>query len=165
MTDLLMDTGAEFSTCQQYRYRLWRIWDKSLLPAMFLMLNPSTADEAANDPTVERCQRYAAAWGYGGLLVCNIFALRSTDPGRLYTHHWPVGPDNDEAIQSEARRAGIVVCAWGNHGMHAGRGQAVADMLLAIKPSLHALKVTVTGQPGHPLYLPKDLQPFVWQHN
>lgn len=163
MTDLLTDTGASFSVCKQYRYRLWRTWDTNNRSVMFLMLNPSTADETANDPTVERCQRYAMNWGYGGLVVCNIFALRSTDPGALYKHDEPIGASNDDAILTEALTAGIVVCAWGNHGQHLGRGRQVAEMLDRYGINLYALTLTGLGQPGHPLYLRKDLEPFIWK--
>ena len=81
MTSLFpCSSGAVFSECKRYRYSLWRVWNPDLPVCMFLMLNPSTADETTNDPTVERCQRRAVQMGYGGLHVGNIFAWRSTDP-------------------------------------------------------------------------------------
>jgi hypothetical protein len=119
-----------------------------------IMLNPSTADETKNDPTVERCERRARSLGYGGLLVANIFALRSTDPRALYSHASPVGRANDAAIVAMAREAAHVVCAWGVHGALAGRGRAVAALLERQSVGLHALGVTREGHPRHPLYLP-----------
>jgi len=162
-TQLFSDlSGATFSTCNRYRYALWRTWSESDHACLFLMLNPSTADESVNDPTVERCQRYAQGWGYGGLVVCNLFAFRATDPALMKQEEDPAGPENDAAILDAARRCGIVVCAWGNHGSHLGRAKTVVSMLMADDIELHALKITGEGHPGHPLYLKKDLTPVVW---
>ena len=110
------DTGATFSTCRTFRYTLCRIWNANVPPLLCILLNPSTADEVKNDPTVERCERRAISGGFGGLIVCNAFALRSTDPGVLRTVVDPVGPDNDDAILKMAKMAGQVVCGWGTHG-------------------------------------------------
>lgn len=158
--DLLgADSGAEFSPCGRYRYRLWRTWDLRLKPLAFIMLNPSTADEAHNDPTVERCQRRAAAAGWGGLLVGNLFALRSTDPQRLYQVEDPVGQRNDQAIERIAQEAGQVICAWGNHGMHRGRGEEVLARLQQLRITPYYLRLTGQGCPSHPLYVPYDEPP------
>lgn len=159
--DLFTESGATFSRCREYRYHLWRVWDSALPLCTFIMLNPSSADEAKNDPTVERCERRARGWGYGGLMVGNIFALRSTDPRALYAHPAPIGQDNDAALCRAAERSALVVCAWGTHGAHQGRGRSVAAMLARCRP-LSALVVTASGHPGHPLYLPYTAQPFLW---
>lgn len=159
-TDLFAATmGAEFSPCGTWRYRLWRVWAQHARCAMFLMLNPSTADETRNDPTVERCQRYAVRWGYGGLQVCNLFAFRATYPAEMLAAQDPVGPGNDAAILKTARAAGIVICAWGNHGAHRGRAAAVGGILRKSGIALHCLRMTGAGEPGHPLYLPSSLSP------
>lgn len=116
-TQLFPETsGAEFSDCRTWRYRLWRIWDDTKPYANFIMLNPSTADANVLDPTVTRCVDFANRWGYGGLHVTNLFALVSTDPEGLYRATDPIGPGNDRAIRETAQGAGAVVCAWGNHG-------------------------------------------------
>jgi len=156
-----MIKGATFSHCEKYRYSLWRFWDKNPY-ALFLMLNPSTADEENNDPTVERCQRYAAQWGYGGLVVCNIFAYRATKPKDMKSQDDPVGPDNDDYITKQAADAGIVVCAWGNHGSHENRSKNIVATLRESNIELHCLKITKQGEPGHPLYLRKDIEPQRW---
>lgn len=155
---LFADTGAEFSPCGQYRYRLWRRWGDGPT-ALWLMLNPSTADDAVNDATVERCQRRAQLAGYGRLLVANIFALRSTDPAALYAHPDPVGPDNDRAIARMVREADLIICGWGNHGAHLERGQQVMASLRKFGHELHALKMTGQDQPGHPLYIGYNVRP------
>jgi len=156
--------GAAFSPCGQYRYQLWRTWDAARPKAVFIMLNPSTADQATNDPTVERCQRRAAAMGFGGLLVGNLFALRSTDPAALYTHTDPVGPDNNASILEIAAGAGIVICAWGKHGSCYGdRGSRVRSALQGAGMDLHYLKLNKDGTPAHPLYIPYGTLPQRWE--
>lgn len=148
-----VSAGATFSRDRQYRYRLWRHWDLSRAPLLMIMLNPSTADEERNDPTVERCERRARANGFGGLLVANIFALRSTDPKALYLHPAPVGPRNDAAILAMAAEAGQVVCAWGVHGALSDRGLHVASRLARAGMRFGVLGLTREGHPRHPLYM------------
>jgi len=156
---LFETTGATFSPCKQYRYRLWRVWDHDKPRLLFCMLNPSTADEAVNDPTVERCERRARAMGYGGLEVVNIFAYRATDPRVMKAQDDPVGPDNDTYLVMAAQQAGMIVCGWGTHGGHLNRGLLVARMLHQRGFKLHCLTITKGGQPGHPLYIGYDVQP------
>jgi hypothetical protein len=154
------DSGAEFSDCRKWRYLLWRCWDQSGPVANFLMLNPSTADEAKLDPTCSRARAYAEAWGYGALIVTNIFGWRSTDPRALRRVRDPVGAANDAAILRAAGEADLVVCAWGNHGIE--RGREVEELLRKTKTKLHILRLTGAGQPGHPLYLRKSLKAAPW---
>lgn len=156
-------SGAVFSDCERYRYRLWREWDASLPTICFLMLNPSTADEQANDPTIERCQRRAIAWGYGRLEIANLFPWRSTDPDQLIIATDPVGPaqNADFAILDAVKDAQMVVCGWGNHRHATTRAEHVIELLTTagLSSRLHALKINQDGSPGHPLYLSYDLQP------
>jgi hypothetical protein len=146
---------AVLSPCRKYRYRLERSWAPGNRVG-FLMLNPSTADETADDPTIRRCIGFAKDWGYGGLIVGNLFALRSTDPQALYAAADPVGPDNDGHLLRIAWECETVICAWGKHGAFRKRGKAVASMLDLC--NLAALKILSDGSPGHPLYLPKNAQ-------
>lgn len=162
MSSLFEKSGAAFSDCRLYRYRLWRQWS-DLPPAVFVMLNPSTADEIDNDPTVERCERRARAMGYGGLRVANIFALRSTDPSALYEHADPVGKDNDAAIVESVTGAGLVVCAWGAHGNLFHRGEKVLQLLRGAGVVPHYLQLNKDGTPKHPLYVPYEKQPKAWE--
>lgn len=145
-----------------YRYELTRTWDPaSALVCCWVMLNPSTADASVDDPTIKRCIGFARDWGFGGLVVVNLFALRSTDPRALKTAVDPVGPRNDASILAAAGRASRVVCAWGTHGVFADRGAEVRQLLRPFDP--HALRLTKAGHPSHPLYLPRALSPVRWE--
>lgn len=157
-----LESSARISNCETYRYELLRVWDRSKALCMFLMLNPSKANATILDPTIRRCIGFADLWGYGGLIVGNIFALRSTDPQALYCHADPVGPDNDRAILALARSAAFRVAAWGNHGAYRSRGSAVVRMLQQADLLLHCLGDTLAGQPNHPLYLKKTTQPILY---
>lgn len=162
MAPLTQDAAsATFSPCGTFRYTLTRTWDPSVPPLVVLMCNPSTADETANDPTVARCQSRAQRMGAGGLVVVNIFALRSTDPAMLYKVADPVGPDNDRAIQDVCRSARQVICAWGNPGKLLGRGAYVLDMLRGMDVPVFALALNADGSPKHPLYVRSDAAPFL----
>jgi hypothetical protein len=146
---------ATFSDDRVYRYTLTRRWDDRTL-CNFLMLNPSTADEHVEDPTVRRCMGFAEAWGYGGLIVTNIFAFRSTDPEALYKVADPVGPGNDYDIIESAKRCALTVCAWGDHGQFMGRGNAVRALLVAAGIAARCLGKNGSGEPQHPLYIPNS---------
>jgi hypothetical protein len=154
----MTESGATFSTCRRWRYLLWRRWDASKPVANFLMLNPSTADEVKLDPTCARARDFAERWGYGALIVTNIFAFRNTSPAQMKAAADPVGPGNDAAIVRAARQSALVVCAWGNHGAFLGRSTKVLEKLKANKIALHALRVNAGGEPAHPLYLPSRLR-------
>jgi hypothetical protein len=157
MSLIINPSGAVFSRCRRWRYLLWRQWDPSKPVANFLMLNPSTADEVKLDPSCTRARNYAEQWGYGSLIVTNIFGWRATDPAEMKAVRDPVGRGNDAAILRAAQEADLVVCAWGNHGLHKGRSERIVELLAGIP--LHALKISGAGQPGHPLYLPSRLKP------
>ncbi len=153
---------AVYSDCERYRYSLTRIWDATGERVLFVMLNPSTATEVQNDPTVERCERRARALGFGAFQVTNIFAWRDTDPKLMRAAADPVGPENDAAILMGCNWADQVVCAWGAHGAHMDRGQAVEVLLRGTGKPLYHLGLTKAGQPKHPLYIGYDRQPEPW---
>lgn len=152
---------AVYSDCETYRYLLTRRWADGP-KALFIMLNPSTATEVQNDPTVERCERRARTLGFGSFRVTNIFAYRATDPKVMRAAADPVGPENDKAILQSLDWADQVICAWGNHGLHLDRGARVQALLHATgRPLLH-LGLTGQNQPKHPLYISYDQQPERW---
>jgi len=158
----MTEAGAVFSSCRRWRYLLWRCWDESKPAANFLMLNPSTADEFKLDPSCTRARNYAGRWGFGAVLITNIFGWRATDPGEMKLVKDPVGRGNDRAILKAAKQAKLVVCAWGDHGTHLGRGARVMEMLRRQDVRLHLLKANASGHPAHPLYLPGTLTPAVF---
>ena len=153
---------AVYSPCERYRYTLTRTWDPAGTKALFVMLNPSTATEVQNDPTVERCERRARALGFGAFRVTNIFAWRDTDPKRMRAADDPVGPGNDAAILEGAVWADQVICAWGSHGAHLDRGPAVEALLRSIGRPLFHLGLTKQGHPTHPLYIAYAHRPEPW---
>lgn len=153
---------AVYSDCERYRYSLTRVWEPGGRKVLFVMLNPSTATEVQNDPTVERCERRARALGFGGFRVTNIFAWRDTDPRKMRAAADPVGPDNDEAIAESAAWADQVICAWGTHGAHMARGAAVEALLRKTGQPLYHLGLTKAGHPKHPLYIAYAKQPELW---
>lgn len=156
--------SAVLSRCGMYRYQLSRIWNGGLPLCNFVLLNPSTADAQQDDPTVTRCMQRARAAGFGGVLLTNLYALRSTDPRALRSHEDPVGKDCDVYLRDAAVTAAMVICGWGVHGDEGqpGRvGRALAT-LRAARAELHVLRLTADGHPSHPLYLPYHLLPQRW---
>ena len=148
---------AVFSACGQYRYRLDRRWSAGGGNVVWIMLNPSRADAGTDDPTIRRCIAFSRLWGYGGMVVVNLFALRATHPDALYGMLDPVGPENDAHIAAVLRStAGAappgpdIVAAWGAHPLAAGRSALV---LAAAGSNVLCLGTTRAGHPRHPLYV------------
>jgi hypothetical protein len=152
--------NAIFSPCRRYRYALWRTWDKSKSSVLFIGLNPSTADETIDDPTLTRCINYAKDWGYGGVCIANVFAYRATKPKDLFARKRIIGKKNDHWLLKLANDADLVVAAWGNHGQYKNRASHVKSML----KKLYCLKITKKGEPAHPLYLRAKLTPVFFAH-
>ena len=153
MFEIMFETGAKFSPDRVYRYRLWRIWDRQKGIVLFIGLNPSTADENVNDPTIRRCIRFAIDWGYGGMLMGNIFAYRNTYPETLKICNVdPIGIENDIELHAMNKETNQTVLCWGNGGIYKGRGLEVEKMF----PDALTFGYTKQAQPFHPLYLAKD---------
>ena len=155
---------AKISECGQYRYLLTR---KSELDcpdkgtALFVMLNPSTADAETDDPTIRRCRGFARDWGCAGLTVANLYAFRATNPSELWSQDDPVGPDNNEELYALAKEYGDVVCAWGANAKH-DRVQEVIRILEGAGARLWCLGTTKSGAPRHPLYVKADQPLIAW---
>lgn len=156
-------SAAHYSACERYRYSLERCWNPAGRRALFVLLNPSTATEVRNDPTVERCERRARAWGYGAFRLCNLFAWRATDPRAMRIAADPVGDANDAMLEESAVAADLILCGWGRHGAHLGRGRAVEARLRSARLRLWHLGLTRDGQPRHPLYVGYRVEPEPWE--
>jgi hypothetical protein len=129
------------------------------------MLNPSTATATADDPTIRRCIAFAIDWGYGSLVVCNMFAWRSTDPSVLPTLVDPVGPENDRWIAETAAASALVVACWGATAARYPALRSRADQVLTVlraQRDVHVIRLTKSGHPEHPLYLPGKLRPVLY---
>ena len=133
---------AIYSECMTYRYRLTRSWEPSAKRVTFIMLNPSTATEIQNDPTVERCERRARALNFGAFCVTNIFAYRETDPGKMRAASDPIGPENDREIHEAALWADQIIAAWGTHGAFLDRGQTIQKQLSRSSKPIYHLGLT-----------------------
>lgn len=144
-----------------YRYTLKRVWDPSKPLVMWVMMNPSVATETGDDRTVAKCQRYARAWGYGGMVVGNSFAYRCTDQERLLEVPDPIGPEDDRYLLEMAKQAACVVLALGTPRAPELRARAteVTRLLTEAGVPLTALRLSKEGRPVHPLYLPASLTP------
>jgi len=162
-SSLLGDRKALFSTDKVYRYALIITWDADKSYLVVIMLNPSTADEFKNDPTIERQERRARAMGYGGLIILNIFALRSTNPRGLLEVADPVGPLNDRCIALFTQGPGTtVICGWGTHGKLMARGEEVLRSLRVSGVVTMAYQINGDGSPKHPLYVAYKHQPVAF---
>lgn len=155
-----------------YRYWLSRTWSPAPV-VLWIMLNPSTATAHEDDNTIRKCQKFARSWGYGGIYVANIFALRSRDPRALLEHPDPIGPENDRRLLELANVQGSlpglnsgqtfpIIAAWGAHGLIGGRGPEVRRMFQEAGRKLYYLRLTKSGHPWHPLYLPDSSTPVEW---
>ncbi len=159
-----MNKAAILSADGRYRYQLTREWDADLPTVGFIMLNPSTADASIDDPTIRKCVKFAQRWGYGRLIVGNLYAYRATDPKDLFAAYLPtpegdiIGPCNDDWIRRTVRASDRIVCAWGTKSPLDRRAPFVRNTLLHGHPEVRALRITVDGHPGHPLYLRDDAQ-------
>lgn len=157
MTQTIL-ASAVLSPDRTYRYLLMRAWRPSKRTVMFVGLNPSTADERIDDPTVRRMIRFAREWGYGTMYLGNLFGLRAPSPQRLAGVHDPLGPQNDEWLMWMAAHSHIIVACWGAHPMADERARVV-EPLLAARGEVFCLGTTKDGCPKHPLYLPLVTKP------
>ena len=161
-------SSACFSDDMKYRYWLIRQWDPDKRMAVFIMLNPSTADAEKDDPTIRRCIGFAREWGYGGIKVLNLFAFRTSDPKHLRKARDPIGKHNlcmiEGATSPGNSENGIIIAAWGAIDGHQDHIQEVIKIAIRGRP-IHCIALTKHGCPAHPLYLPANLKPQIFAEN
>lgn len=145
--------GAQFSGCRNYRYALWRIWDESKPLVMFIGLNPSTANEATDDPTIRRVKRFASDWGFGGVYMMNLFAYVTPYPEELKKCNDPLG-DNDGWLEKIAEKCDKIIFAWGSFEEATERAKDIMQRFDG-----YALIINKDGSPRHPLYVKADIEP------
>jgi len=162
------ESGAMLSDDKRYRWKLWRFWGEEQKHIAFIGLNPSTADEKDDDPTIRRCIGFAKKWGYSGIFMLNLFGLRSTDPKSIYQSIEPIGQYNTGSIITVIASNSVieVVICWGNHGKHLNQGRSMINLLHQRCPNkIKHFGFTKTGEPKHPLYLPSNLPLLKLSHS
>lgn len=157
-----MERTARFDSTGRYRYWLGRRWQAEGKEVAFVMLNPSRADAAVDDPTLRACIQFAQRWQYASLSVVNLFGYRTPHPTALKQATDPIGPENDAHVLQAVAQAQQTVLAWGNHGEWLGRDRAISQLLKPYHHKIHYLQINKSGQPRHPLYIKRTakLQPL-----
>jgi len=155
----MINSNAIFSEDKMHRYALIREWDLDKPSLMIISLNPSTADEKTNDPTIRRCIGFAKKWGFGKLFVTNLFAFRATFPKDLFESRNPIGNKNDYWLKKLSKEVDTVLLAYGNHGKFKDRHNEILKLI----KNPFCIKISKTGMPMHPLYLKYTEKPISYQ--
>lgn len=157
--------GAEFSDCKKYRYRLWRTWDSKKPKLYFILMNPSTADEVKNDPTIERQCRRAKRLGFGSVVILNCGAIRETDSRKAWANDDPIGPHNFATIKEAI--AGfpdaVFVAGWGRPGHNHRASAEILEIFRETRQPLWCLGKNGDGSPKHPLYVGYDTKLEIYE--
>ena len=153
---------AIYSPCKKYRYALTRTKARAKIKVLFILLNPSTATELKNDPTIARCQKRSAMLNYGAFTICNLFAFRTKSPKLMKISLDPIGPENNRIIKQQIVEANKVVCAWGNHGDHLDQANNILKILKETGAQTYHLGLTKNNQPIHPLYIEYNRKLTKW---
>ena len=159
-------SGAVFNDeNRRFRYALWRIWDKSKEALLFIGLNPSTANDIKNDPTIMKLVGFSKSWGFGGLYAGNLFSIVSANPDVLFFESSVEQPNglNDQAIKQMNKLCSTVLVGWGEWGQNAGLRPS--QVLSLIGERAFCLKVNKSGEPSHPLYLPSSSKMTLYARN
>lgn len=159
----IMNAGF-ISKCQKFRHYLTRKIDvDNDLVLTFIMLNPSTADEKKDDPTLRKCMGFCERLGYGNLIVVNLFDYRATDPKQLKIVSTPCSEKNMDFVKAASEVADKVICAWGVNGTLYKQNEKVLKVLAKKGIPVHALDITKHGHPKHPLYISYEKTPVFFR--
>lgn len=163
-----MRKSAIISSCGKYRYALSRVWDTEKSLVLWVMLNPSTADAELDDPTIRRCIQFSKDWGFGGMLVGNLYAFRSTDKRVLYKVKDPVGPENLATVAFLQTLSTKTIAAFGNDKGPGSRlywkliEQAGFNSINTGGPQILCVGHNKDQSPKHPLYVEKKASLTFW---
>ena len=152
---------AIFSKCNKYRYSLSRIWDAEKQRCLFIGLNPSTAGASEEDPTIRKLIAYTRSWGYGGFQICNLFAIRSSNPQIISKCDDPIGQLNTNYLHAAIASNHKHILIWGNWGE---QHDDIEELLERIQEPL-CLGHNMNGSPKHPLYLSKTVVPIPFKRD
>ena len=147
-----IETGARFNKNRTHRYALWRVWDTNAPKVMFIGLNPSTADENKEDPTLKRVIQFSKDWGFGGVFMCNLFSFITPYPEELQIDTGI--SENKRWLKYYSKKTTEIVCAWGAHKAAPNR----AKMVYRFMRKATALQLNNDGSPRHPLYVKSDVK-------
>ena len=154
---------AIISEDRKYRYSLTREDPYARKDAfsnlLFVMLNPSTADDQKDDPTLRKCIGFMHRWNYRNLEVVNLFAVRASDPTYIKCVSDPIGPDNLVAQTNALRKAHKVIVGWGRNGYYLDADRKFCELANSLDVPIYAIRINLSGSPAHPLYIPYDIQP------
>ena len=164
---------AVISPCELFRYELRRVWDDTLPLLVVCMLNPSTADAEKDDPTLRELIHFARLWGYGGLLIVNLNARRTSSPAEMMASDASFGPENARhlaaAMEYARDHGGRLLAAWGNHGDFDDRAAWFCSRAYHVyRLDLICLGTTKSWHPKHPMArgkhrIPRNQQPILWR--
>lgn len=161
-----LEMSADFSEGRTLRWWLERAWSLTNRRRLVVIgLNPSTADDTVDDPTIRRCVNFAKRESCGGLIMVNLFGYRATSPRDLLDATDPGGGKTADTYLVTACKTidRVVVAAWGVHGAHRGRGRLVLSLLRRNNVEVFHLGLTKDGYPKHPLYLPATTPLTRWE--
>lgn len=154
-----INSKAIFSDCKNYRYVLERTFTSGKGSVNFILLNPSTADEFHNDPTIAKCEKWCIDNNIKTMYITNVFAFRATEPKDMLQSKDPIGQYNEGYLLHVANISDIIICGWGNHATHFNRHKELLKLLAHF--TLRCFKINKNGSPCHPLYIPmKELSKY-----
>jgi len=139
---------AEFSIDKKERYSLKREWDKSKNKILYIMLNPSLADDKNDDPTIRRLVSFTKKYNYGGFLVGNIFTTITPNPKEIDKSKG-ISDKNFEKLLKLINKVDQIVYAWGDN---IEEPQLLKELVLNPK----CFGKNLNGSPKHPLYIPSE---------
>lgn len=153
-----MRREAVFSPDRKHRYLLRRVIDATKPTCLWVMMNPSRANETLDDHTTKYAMKRAFLSGFGVYEAVNLWPVVCTDsrPVAKMQHHQLFGDEGysraNYHIRHLAKNASQIVIAW---GAAAGATKRANEVLLILKNyKLWCLGLTKHGYPRFPRAIP-----------